>query len=654
MPDRSEASASDTPAPALDRRIGTALLVLAFLFLAVSQLRTIAEPEFWSHLAQGRAFAERGAAAGLDTLTFTIAGRPIHTPFALYDRLLFGLWSAGGAPLTTLAHIALLLAAAALARRAAPSASRTPAAGAIALGLAGWLMAPGAPANPRVFSLFFIALFLHEYTRERSPLRLALTLLPAQILWTNLDSAFLLGPLLALFGAADFWAERRAAGGATADERRRIVLLGGLALALLAATLINPNGAGLLSAAAAEWSRPAHPGFWVWLSPYSHVTASPLFRNWTVAVLLIGALGLVAHAQRLPLLITAAAVTGGFLALRSVAATSLFALLALPFLVLALNAIGREGGALCPPGLFRGAEERARATALVVALLLAGSSLLFVTNRLYRGVGAAARFGLGVEERVFPAAAAELLARPDFPARVLHLPHDGGYLAWRHPDRPVFCDLRRGAYDPEFKRLVGRWIAGESGLFEAIARRYDASALLLNCLWPGAGRMAREAMGLGWTLEYFDGTGAVLLARGATAGHLDAETREAGLRRLEAEVNEFAAQLAKGRRPALAPAVIGAGELFSALERHREAAEMYGLLAKAAPRSRFAQLQLGIELARAGRADEAIQPLEAAVAANRKNGVAWFWLAQAYARLGRETESQRAAQQAERWMPKRR
>lgn len=643
-----ESAAMSEPVVRPRRPVGGVLLSLAFVFLALTRIQTISAPEFWSHLASGRALARHGAAAWRDMLSYTAEGQTIRAPGWLYDRALYGLWKTGGPAAVTLVHALLAVAGAVLAWRAASKWRVSPFAAAATILIVGWLGSGGAAVGPAAVSLFFIGFFLHELSRERSALRLIPTLLLAQWIWSSSHIAFPLGPLFVLLGAADYWLDRRTAGGMTSDERARGYTLLALAAGLVVISTVHPAGLSLWSSTIKEWRSPPPPGFTVWISPVAVLSGATLYRNLLIATLLVGAVGLITFAQRLPLLLAGAALLGGLMALRNLMALPVFAWLALPFLAVSLDSVFQEVGKLVTRAS-GGSAQPGRLAAGALAALAVASGALFALDFVYPSVGSFSRFGLGTEERPFPAVAAALLQQEGFPDRLLHLPCDGGYLAWRNPDRRIACDLRRGVYDPELERQFSRWLVGEAGAFEALIRRLRPEALLLNCAWPGASRLAREARDSNWRLIYFDGVTAVFLPAGEAASNFNADPgiREMGLRRLEADVNEHLAQRRAGRRRPPPPAVLGGAELFAAMDRGPESADLYALLAEAWPKSGYLRLQRGIAECKAGRADRAISALEVSTAHEPENSLVWFWLAQAYAQAGRTNDAQRASHRAE-------
>ncbi len=623
--------------------------VLAFFFVAISQFRTLSEPDFFTHLAAGRAWAAQRSLPPIETLSYTASGAVLRGPGWLFDALLYALWATGGVRLVTTFFILLLLSAFILALT--PNHERSsPLSAAAAVVLAGWLAASRSAVAPMTFSIFFAALFLRMFSRHRPLLLTAAVLIPAQILWTQIDDGFLIGPILALVAAVEFAWDRRSAGGPTLDERRRILGLFALTAVLLASAILHPAGWGVYRTAFAGWREPVVPAFNVWISPVAYLIGSTFFRRLLVAALLIGAFRLMVCPQRLPLLITVSALLGAFLALRSVFMLPLFAGLALPFLSLSIADLARE-----VETLFRIGEHAAkRVGMLALGIVTMLSIALFTTGYHYRRIGSLSRLGLGIEERPYPSAAAPLLDRQDFAMRPIHLPMDGGFLAWRYPHRPVFCDMRKGVFAPDFRRLVARWAAGDTSAFDAIVEQSKGDALVINALWPSAGELIRAPIaGGGWSLIYFDGVTAILLPkRPENASWFESTALgEIGLRRLDEEVNRFIAEVQAGRRPPPPPAAIGAAEVFAALDRNTHAADLYEWLARVMPSSPHLDLQRGIAQVKAGRIESACISLTSASRRLAKNSTVWFWLAQAHARAGRRAEADRAIKQAERLAP---
>ena len=614
-----------------------AAVAAALGFLCVAGLRTLSGADFWEHLATGRVVAERGIPHA-DLLSFTSEGQSWVAGCWLYDRWLYGLWNLGGAPLVTLAHVAAVVAAFALLLPVARRFSRPPAV-AFALLLCAWVLAPVFEAGPGTLALFFVALFLWMLSAPRRPWALFAVLVPAEALWVNMHGSAWLGPTLAAFGTAAAYLEHRATVPLD-DAPARPGIMAGLTAALLAAAFLNPYGAGLFrfllggdeTAAAAARNL---------VSPLTALFAPGLTRPLIIATLFLGAGGLVARKQRMPLVPTATAIFAGFLVVRSVAHLAVFALAIFPFLSLSLDALGESANATLRRQFRYGTLSPAPALGLAV-LLAALSAFFFAGGAYYRHSGSLARPGLGVVESFFPARAVPILARSDFPPRCLNMPTDGAYLAWALPARPVFSDTRPGVYGPEFRQLIERFFSGDAAAIAPVCSRWKADAVLLNCVLPGAATTGRHLLDSGeWALAYFDGTSAILIRRAAGRTDLtsDRALQDRGLEILQAEYDRYARELSRGRRPGVSARLVGAGFLFAALDRQVAAADAWRLLWRGAPDMSGALLQLGIAEARSGQVADAIPSLEQFTRCAPRNPQGWYWLSACYSRMKRTNEA---------------
>ena len=153
-------------------------------------------------------------------------------------------------------------------------------------------------------------------------------LIPLQILWANMHGSFLFGPFIIALAAI------QAGQSAKGNNRRKQQglqpgLMGGLAVALLAATLVNPYLAKLHGQIIANIQMP-YPAYWASLfRDYFQIPASgPL----TFLVLVLGAGGLITLKKRLPIMLTTLAIIGAFLIIPSISSAQLFVALAFPFI----------------------------------------------------------------------------------------------------------------------------------------------------------------------------------------------------------------------------------------------------------------------------------------------------------------------------------
>jgi hypothetical protein len=213
--------------------------VVAFAFLASSF--AVRNSDFWLHLASGRLLAEGRYAFGVDPFAFTTDNLYWANHAWLFDWFLFVLREHFGDAVLVVSKALLvsLLAAILMSVRRPGSGMALPAAGTLlailALSLRLWL-------HSMLLSYFFLGLTLwllwrpsREISSVRQQVRCYAPVLLVFVLWANLDSWFLLGPLL----AALFWLGDALTPARTTDETRRHTPVW-LAPVGLAVCLLNP------------------------------------------------------------------------------------------------------------------------------------------------------------------------------------------------------------------------------------------------------------------------------------------------------------------------------------------------------------------------------------------------------------------------------
>jgi tetratricopeptide (TPR) repeat protein len=226
--------------------VDTLLVVLfggvAFL-LACFELR---DSDVWWHLRAGSWILEQGRVPDLDPFTFGSADQRWIDLHWLYQIVLFGVFSWGSVPGIVLLTAAVNAIALLLALATRPSTAP------LWLVLLGWVPALAVAAfrfqpRPETFTLLFLAAYLLVLVRLDDYPRAAWVLPAIQLLWVNCHGLFVFGPLvlgLRLAGPLGRLAWRRLRGlpGPTDAERRWWRHVGGAALAVAAACLLNPYG----------------------------------------------------------------------------------------------------------------------------------------------------------------------------------------------------------------------------------------------------------------------------------------------------------------------------------------------------------------------------------------------------------------------------
>jgi tetratricopeptide (TPR) repeat protein len=224
----------------LDGLLLLGLVVVAFLLGCYE----MGDSDIWWHLCGGGWILEHGRVPGLDPFTFGSEDRVWVDIHWSYEVILALTYRAGGVG----ALVALGAVVGGCAFLAALSARRGE--WPVAVTVLCWLPAFvlfGFRLDPRpeIFSLLYLACSLAVLWRVEDRPRLVWLLVPLQVLWVNAQGLFILGPiLLGLFITAHaaqlVWRRLRGTSTWAPPERRWWLHVGGAALAVAAACLVNP------------------------------------------------------------------------------------------------------------------------------------------------------------------------------------------------------------------------------------------------------------------------------------------------------------------------------------------------------------------------------------------------------------------------------
>lgn len=625
----------------ISKKLGLVLVILGFVLLAATGIRTISSPDIFTHIALGQAGDVKS-----DPLSYTMAGEKWINMHPLYNGLVYGLWKTGGAPLVTLVHIVAVLAGFILMFRFGKEWGG-PLSQALALLLCSWLMLPVFNPDPSAFFILFTAIFVTLLYRVKNFNLLAVPILILQILWTNMHPSFLFGPLLVLFFAIENWQETRNAS-RTSMVTPLTTKLFGLAIASLAVTLINPNLINLHTHILKNWMLLTGTEELEWVSLFSSGFPQGFISSLTIFTLILGAGGLITLQKKLPAMITMMALVGAFLTVRSIGSLHLFAFLAFPFMILSFNAVSDYiTRTLTMVIKVKESMLDGIATVVVIVLLVFSVGSL-VTNNAYAGLGSASRFGLGVQEDAFPVAAAGILARDDFPDHIMNISHDGGYIALQDPNRKIFSDTRTTFYGTDFYSTLNRALLGQPGAWKTILTEWNPHAVVLNGCWPDAGALANRLIASrAWKMVYFDGSTIIMVRDLPEYESLinDPAIQEYGVKVLEDARREFLAE-SEGLFNAGNPSrLIGAGSVYLALNRPKEAEAIFAPLVKYNPDMASGWLGYGQSLILQKKLTKGLSYLERAAKITPRSARVWMSLLQAYRLKGDETMARHAAEQ---------
>ena len=512
----------------LNLLLGKSLLALLGGFAFLSVCFPVTNTDIWWHLASGRWILEQGAFPAVDPFSAGAMGQKWTDVHWLFQLIACGVHSAGGVLLLVVLKCLLFAAAAAFLLKtievsAGPRMRPLAVAWLCLLFVAGrsWVL-----ARPIMFSLLFVAVFIWALERfRRDGRRFPLLLLPlVQLLWSNTQALFILGPLIFLcvlcgeglshlaarFKVPGFLAERNLPASALARLLRVFALvviaclltpygLEGLALPFKLLGRIDPAYGQLFAYNVSE-NLPA----WTLERSGAHPVAG---FKW-IAVLTFASFLL--HLRRISLsrlLLTSAVF---FLALMANRNVLLFYLVAGPVALLNVSTLPERRG-------FFGRVLHSPVLAVVVVGAL--SLPLGTTAKREGSVARVAPF-------TTPRESVEILTRHPEGGNLFCSVRYGGYLIWTlYPEWQPIIDGRlviRSA-----KQFAGYLrVLDQPERFRAYHDNYNFAAAVL----PTTGRYRRLVRHLhddpGWSLVYTDGTQVLFMPEAAAMDLSSKETLE--------------------------------------------------------------------------------------------------------------------------------
>ncbi|MDF7806045.1 tetratricopeptide repeat protein [Pontiellaceae bacterium B12219] len=602
-------------------------VILGLVFIAVIGLRTISTPEIWTHLALGQENAP---------ISFIESDSFVNTTW-LYDNLTYKFWTIGGAPLLIILNVIGLLLTFILLLQVSKKWGEGLSQG-FALLICGHLIFQTVDVGPQVSMMLFIALFLYILNSQKSPAILFGTLIPLQILWTNMHSSFLYGPIIAGLTAVQVAQNSKASNSRKKNKAPQTGLLGILAVSLLAASLINPYFLKMHVQVFANIQSPL-PAYWS--SLFIEYFQIPALKPLILFTMVLGACGLITLKKKLPLVLTTLAIYSAFLVWTSPKTAMLFAAMAFPFIVLSLTSISEYLQTSFDSLLGKKAKFIAPVTGAVLVLLLIASIVPIVGNSAYVKTGSASVFGLGAQDNLYPNDLEALFNDPAFPEVAINLAADGGYLAFNY-GRKCFIDYRPGTYSKEDLKNLSETMLGNRKAYDELFEKYRPEAFIINTLTPTSAQGIATLLNRGiWKLAYFDGTTAVLIQNKEKFAKIinNTELQQAGLAKLE-EARATYAKLNGSSKLGNPAELIGSGKIYLAFNRPQEAKAIFSMLVQGSGTIPGAWIGLGSCQLMLKEFDEAVASLKIATQQAPNSFLAWANYAQAckYAGLSDEYE----------------
>jgi Flp pilus assembly protein TadD len=585
------------------------LVILAALAVILLLLPAkVGDTDVWFHLRAGEWLLGGGGFPKADPFSFT-ADQPwidtswlFQVPLALAHRL------AGIAGVTLWNALLVLVAFGGVAASGRKRGIALPELISL-IALALLACAPRLAPRPESFSLVFLAIALWLTDRAiAGRTRRLWAIIPLQVVWANSETLFPLG--LAVLGAGLLEALRRRQIRGPGARHWALALGGGVA-----AALINPHGlhGALLplrmARSVADPNDIFHRGVFELMSAFDPRMpfGSVVFFFLIAAVVLAIA---VRERRRLDLFAVLVLTGFGYLALSSVRNIPLFAL-AGSFIAVRLAGPERVPITHRDEPVSAGAVLRLGLARIGLALAFAFLAVGILTSSFYTGLRLGKRFGLGVDDRVFPTASLDTLRRAGPPPRVMNDHALGHYLIWElRPGTQVFLDGRSEVYRTSTLAAMQSVLAGA----EAFDRRAEDAGVRYALLGHRRDFLDPLLTGLAshprWTIAAWDAAGILFHRDGgptpsaepapASPLVIPAPHARGWLARWFAPVGRDAAE----KETAIARVLLVCG-------RTEDAAAHAWRAVRLAPGNADAFNQLGGSLLRLGRFDEARDALQA-------------------------------------------
>ncbi|MCO5295411.1 MAG: hypothetical protein M9921_00990 [Fimbriimonadaceae bacterium] len=470
---------------------GTLFVCLGAFIATLSWHRFDVADFFWQ-LRTGQLVAESGIPAR-DTLTFGSPGAPWFELRWLYCWGLFAVCRAGGYAAVTALQTLAILATFGISGWTA-RAWRSPLLGTAILGLAAVSCSDRFVPRPEIATYLFVAVYLAVIVRWREAGGKWLWALPAlQVLWTNVHPLSALGPAMVL--------QLAIVEGVRAVrllERGRIVTVGWVLALTLAACLMNPYGiAGALFPLrlfVQTQGSYAQGVIEELKSPFAHSDATSVVAFFMLGAAVVG-IGVLDRKRKDPFL-GLLVLTHGFLALSSVRNLPLFALVAIPFVLLRRS-----------EPVTGGSVRLSWPMAVSLLACLAAGAWLEVSDMLSLWRSDKRVFGAGLAPNAYPLSCARYLKELGGSGlRVFNTMSEGGVLEF-HGLTPYF-DPRLEVHS---EQVLRSGFASESDpvAFRALISRTGCQAALVSLDSAFAEKVAPA---VGWELVMFDAAGAVFAA----------------------------------------------------------------------------------------------------------------------------------------------
>jgi hypothetical protein len=420
--------------------LGKLFLLLVFLGSFLFLLRPIGDPDFWWHIKTGQLILQNHQIPFFDYFSFTAYGKPWIAHEWLSEVLLYSTYRLGGVLLTQIIFSLFTLAAFGLSIARANNRTNVYAMGfATLLGVI--LSTPVLWARPQIFSLLYFSIFLfllNNYVQS-SKLQYMIPLPILTILWVNQHGAFIIGLGLISIFIFGLIIDRLVTGSRNRSFSkplfsRQIIMLSGLLLICLFASLINPNGYKMLLYPFTTINDPSLQAFnQEWASPNFHE------RTWIpLAVMVLSLIGFGLKAKKeISTVNILLCVIFSYLALMAVKQIAFFAVVSIPILSDLLSEVFP----------FKEKSQKSKVLLYVVSMLSTASLLAIGVYQLINLEQKQTEF----MTKSFPIEAVRYIKENGITGKTFNSYNWGGYLIWNmYPQYKVYIDGRCDMYGANF------------------------------------------------------------------------------------------------------------------------------------------------------------------------------------------------------------
>ena len=451
------------------RLTGTLVGLLLAAHLVLLGFFEISNGDTWWHLKEGELYVTTRSLPDQDPFAFTTGGREWMKYSWPTDVLFYLVFRTVGFPGLVLLRLFLLFLIASILYRLLRWCGLHPFASVLLVFAASLvlrfrlLIRPEILSFPLLLAVIGILLWL-----QAAPPRAAYTLLPVQMVWTNVHASFVFGLGLAglvLLANLVPWVRLMPGWGRLSLDRQRLRHLAAAVACLPLASLLNPQGVSLFLFP----FRQNHMTRLTWFTEWKPVWFFPNFDPawWDVPMVLVlvllafaaTAILLLAREGRLDPVGWGVVVFMGTYAIFRLRAIPHFVLAVLPLFALALVRVADHP---LSEGSGKSSRQIERMGALACLLVLSSSIVtqIFISSPW-------SHRGFGVQPNSFPEGAAAFLERYQLDGRVFNTYEFGGYLIWRRwPANQVFID---GRYDG---------VLFDEGLLEEYIQTFQSPAAL--------------------------------------------------------------------------------------------------------------------------------------------------------------------------------